>query len=187
MTSWGCDKKEEVPVSRISMVDIGSAAEDVKKAAADHERKYGRLTNMKRTLLHAVPAFKAYMEWYTLRDEIESFIGTKGVNIFSYAISTQNDCLICSTFFRRLLIESGENPERLELDEKEQLLVDFGRQLAKNANGVSDELFSRLQAFFDERQIVLLTAFAGLMIATNLFNNALRVPLDDYLENYRAK
>ncbi|OUM85945.1 MAG: hypothetical protein BAA01_15260 [Bacillus thermozeamaize] len=174
-------------MSRISLVDIGAAADDVKQAAADHEQKYGRITNMKRTLLHAVPAFQAYMEWYTLRDQIEPFIGKRGVYVFSHAISTQNECLICSTFFRRLLIESVEDPDRLELDEKEQVLVDFGRQLAKDANQVSDELFSRLQAFFDERQIVLLTAFAGLMIATNLFNNALRIPLDDYLENYRAK
>ena len=30
-------------------------------------------------------------------------------------------------------------------------------------------------------QIVALTAFGGLMVATNLFNNALQVDLDDYL------
>ena len=29
---------------------------------------------MKRTLLHNVPAFHAYMEWYTLRDQLASFI-----------------------------------------------------------------------------------------------------------------
>ena len=31
----------------------------------------------------------------------------------------------------------------------------------------------------------LLTAFGGLMIATNVFNNALRVDLDDYLLPFR--
>jgi hypothetical protein len=30
-----------------------------------------------------------------------------------------------------------------------------------------------------------LTAFGGLMVATNLFNNALKVDLDDYLHAYR--
>ena len=30
-----------------------------------------------------------------------------------------------------------------------------------------------------------LTAFAGLMVATNLFNNALHVDLDDYLQPSR--
>ena len=32
-----------------------------------------------------------------------------------------------------------------------------------------------------------LTAFGALMVATNVFNNALRVPLDEYLEPYPAR
>ena len=38
---------------------------------------------------------------------------------------------------------------------------------------------------FTPPQIVALTAFGGMMIATNVFNNALRVDLDGYLEPYR--
>jgi hypothetical protein len=33
---------------------------------------------------------------------------------------------------------------------------------------------------------VALTAFGAIMLATNVFNNALRVDLDGYLEPYRA-
>ena len=36
-------------------------------------------------------------------------------------------------------------------------------------------------------QIVALTAFGGLMVATNLFNNALQVDLDEYLHRYRKE
>jgi hypothetical protein len=32
---------------------------------------------------------------------------------------------------------------------------------------------------------VALTAFGGLMVATNLFNNAIKVDLDEYLVSYR--
>ena len=32
-----------------------------------------------------------------------------------------------------------------------------------------------------------LTAFGGLMVATNLFNNALKVDLDEYLHPYRRE
>jgi hypothetical protein len=32
---------------------------------------------------------------------------------------------------------------------------------------------------------VALTAFGALMVATNVFNNALDVPLDEYLEPFR--
>jgi alkylhydroperoxidase family enzyme len=65
--------------------------------------------------------------------------------------------------------------------------VAYGRQLAIDPNGVSDELFVRLVDHFTDDQIVTLTAFGGLMVATNLFNNALRVDLDEYLEPYRKE
>ena len=101
--------------------------------------------------------------------------------LFAHAISAGTDCLVCSTFFRRILIESGEDPDSLRLDDWEQTVVDYGRQLAEDPHGVSDELFARLAARLQPDQIVTLTAFGGLMVATNLFNNALRVDLDDYL------
>lgn len=172
-------------MSRVSMVEEANASPEVCREFAYQVEKNGRITNMKRTLLHSLPAYKAYMEWYTLRDEIEPFIGSRGVVIFSHAISTQSDCLICSTFFRRYLIDAGENPDELQLTDKEQLLVDYGRQIAADANGVSKDLFGRLKSYFSEKEVVLLTAFAGLMIATNLLNNALRVPLDDCLQPYK--
>ena len=170
---------------RVPMVEETEASEEARREFAYQVQKNGRITNMKRTLLHSLPAYKAYMEWYTLRDEIEPFIGARGVIVYSHAISSQTDCLICSTFFRRYLIDSGEDPVNLTLSPTEQLLVEYGQQLVKDANNVSDSLFSRLADTFDDRQIVLLTTFAGLMIATNLFNNALRIPLDDYLQDYR--
>jgi len=145
----------------------------------------GRVTNMKRTLAHSPPALQALMQWYPLRDAVRTFLGERLTTLFAYAVSTQTDCLICSTFFRRMLIEAGEQPDQLTLDEREQTVVDYGRQLARDANGVSDELYGRLARFLEPAQIVALTAFGGMMIATNIFNNALRVDLDEYLQPYR--
>jgi hypothetical protein len=42
-----------------------------------------------------------------------------------------------------------------------------------------------LTRFLEPAQIVAVTAFGGLMIATNVFNNALQVDLDDYLQPFR--
>ena len=113
------------------------------------------------------------------------FLGERLVNLFSYAISTENDCLICSTFFRRILLESGEDPDRFTLDEREEAVVEFGRQLVKPFSRVPDGLFARLRAQFTDEQIVALAAFGALMVATNVFNNALDVELDGYLEPYQ--
>jgi hypothetical protein len=49
---------------------------------------------------------------------------------------------------------------------------------------VPDDLFARLRAEFSEEHLVALTAFGAMMVATNVVNNALEVPLDEYLEGY---
>jgi alkylhydroperoxidase family enzyme len=146
---------------------------------------HGRTTNMKRTLARSPVALDALMTWYDLRAAIVPFLGERATTLFAHAISSGTDCLVCSTFFRRILIDSGEDPESLRLDDWEQTVVDYGRQLAVDPHGVSDGLFGRLAARLRPDQIVTLTAFGGLMVATNLFNNALRVDLDDYLQGYR--
>jgi len=57
--------------------------------------------------------------------------------------------------------------------------------LAKPLSRVSDELYARLVAVFSDEQIVALTSFGAMMVATNIVNNALEVDLDTYLEPYR--
>jgi alkylhydroperoxidase family enzyme len=150
-----------------------------------HVAEHGSVTNMKRTLAHSPVALRVLLEWYALRDEVLPFLGERLTNLFAHAISAQTDCLICSTFFRRILIDAGENPDALPLDAREQVVVEFGRHLAGDPNQVSDELFTQLAGYFKPDQIVSLTAFGGMMIATNVFNNAIRVDLDQYLWAYR--
>ncbi len=172
---------------RIRPAEYEETTPAVRAAHDEVVREHGRITNMKRTLLHSLPAFHALMEWYPLRDTVQPFLGERLTNLFAHAISAENDCLVCSTFFRRILIESGENPDRFALDEREQAVVEFGRQLAKPHARVPDGLFARLAAAFTDEQIVALTAFGALMVATNVFNNALDVDLDGYLEPYRKR
>jgi alkylhydroperoxidase family enzyme len=150
-----------------------------------HVAAHGSVTNMKRTLAHSPVALRVLLEWYALRDEVQPFLGERLTLLFAHAVSVQSDCLICSTFFRRLIVDADEDPDKLVLDAWEETVVEFGRQLARDANGVSDELFGRLAARLKPAQIVALTAFAGLMIATNVFNNAIQVELDEYLWLYR--
>jgi len=170
---------------RIHPVERAEAAPEIGAAYDGVVREHGRITNMKRTLLHSKPAFDALMEWYPLRDTVAPFLGERLTNIFAHAISSENDCLICSTFFRRILIDAGENPDQFSLDEREQAVVDFGRHLAKPFARVPDEVFARVAALFTEEQIVALTAFGAMMVATNIVNNVLDIPLDGYLEDYR--
>jgi len=157
------------------------------RAAAERQLELhgGRITNMKRTLLGHVPSFDAYMEWYTLKDELEPYIGERAVSLFAYAISDANDCLVCSVFFRRILIESGDDPDDPQVTETERLLLDWGRLIALDPHGIPPEFRARLEEAFSPRLRLILVAFAGLMVATNLVNTVGRVPLDEVLYDFR--
>src|ERR671938_1426687 len=114
---------------RITPITYDTAPPPVREAHDEHIRRHARITNMKRTLLNSLPAFHALMEWYPLRDTVQPFLGERLTTLFAHAISSETDCLICSTFFRRILIDAGESPEELALDEGEAMVVAFGRQL----------------------------------------------------------
>jgi alkylhydroperoxidase family enzyme len=174
-------------LARIERILDGDATEEQRvliKAIADSGQ---RVTNMKRTLARSKTALHALLEWYPLHDVVSPFLGERLTAIFCHAISARNDCLICSTYFRRELMDAGEDPDSLALDDREGTVVEFGRQIAVDANDVNDELYGRLAAYFTAEQIVDLTAFAGLMVATNIFNDALRIPLDEELYSYQAR
>jgi alkylhydroperoxidase family enzyme len=160
---------------------------DDARRAHDAHLGIARITNMKRTLLHSVPAFDALMTWYRLRDTVQPFLGERLTTIFAHAVSSETDCLICSTFFRRLLIDSGEDPDSLRMDEREVAVVAFARALAATPHRVPDKLYEHVAAHFSDEQMVALTAFGAMMVATNVINNVLQVPLDDYLEPYRKQ
>jgi alkylhydroperoxidase family enzyme len=166
------------------MTEYETADPEVKREYDYQIARHGRITNMKRTLLNSLPAYRAYMEWYTLRDQILPFVGERGVSLFSYAISSQNDCLICSLFFRKIIIDSGDDPDHPVLSETEKLLMDFGRALCRDPHHIEETLYAALQGRFNPQELVLLFAFAGIMYATNLFNTLAKVPLDEALYPY---
>lgn len=174
-------------MSYLPMTEYDSASEAVKHEYDDQIAKHGRITNMKRTLLHNVPAFKAYMEWYTLYDLIVPFTGERALTLFSFAISSGNECLICSNFFRKILVDSGDDPDNPNLSETEQLLMDFGAAICTDPHDIPDYIYDELKAKFNDEQIVLLISFAGIMYATNLFNTVAKVPLDEVLYKYVKK
>lgn len=173
-------------MARIEPVDETSAPAESVELAAAHAATGGRMTNMKWTLAHAPVALDALLQWYPLYDQVSPVLGERRTWLYCHAISTQSDCLICSTFFRRLLIDAGEDPAALELDEFDELIVDLGRRLAADPHTVDDTLHAALAARLTEPQIVTLIAFGAIMVATNVFNDAMGVELDDYLERYAA-
>ncbi len=164
---------------------------DFKALSAEAQSRYnaqieqnGKITNMKKTLLHSVSSFDALMSWYPLFQDLEKSIGYRAAIFYAYAISHENDCLICSVFFIKILKDLNIEYQDFAFDETENLLIEYARALVKHPHQIDDALRARLKARFSDADIVLLTSFASIMIATNLINTALNVPLDDYLFEY---
>lgn len=168
----------------ISQVQFEQANEAQRREFNDQIEKHGRITNMKKTLLHSVPSFKALMAWYTLQEEVAKVIGERATNFYCYAISTKNDCLICSLFFKKILTDLEIDFEAFEFTDQEQELIDYGRELVSNPSSIASKLIEKLKKRYNEEEIVLLTAFGAMMVATNLINTSLKVELDTVLKPY---
>ena len=171
-------------MTRIAPIDPVGAPETSRSLAEAHEAAGARMTNMKWTAARSPETLAMLLSWYPLFDRIAGFLGERRAQLLAHAISDRNDCLICSTFFRRILIDAGEDPADLRLDDEDELIVELGRALADDPH-IGDALYERLAARYSEQQLVELAGFGAIMVATNVFNDMLGVPLDDYLQPYR--
>lgn len=61
-------------------------------------------------------------------------------------------------------------------DEKERTALEYADSMTITGREVSDELFARLRRFFNEDEIVELTAVIAWENSSSKFNRALRVP-----------
>ncbi|GAB3952308.1 hypothetical protein GCM10028805_34090 [Spirosoma harenae] len=171
---------------RIEPLLVDEATPNVQAAFDAHVTDYpgSRITNMKATLGRSLLAFQVYMQWYPLYEEVKKTLGDRLAYLYAHAISEGSNCPLCTTFFRRIIIDNGEQPENLQLTDHEQKVVDFGSAIAQNKGEISDDLYAPMANQFTEHQLVILIAFAGQMIATNVFNNVLEVNIDEYLYPY---
>ena len=172
-------------MARISPIADNELQASVKLAFEKHVKEYnGRITNMKATLGHSLLAFEVYMQWYPLYREVETILGKRLAYLYAYAISKAADCPLCSTFFRKIIIDAGEKPESLVLEGTQKDIIDFGSSIAKYHGNISDHLFDNVASQYSKEDMVILIAFAGQMIATNVFNNVIETDIDEYLMEY---
>ena len=97
-------------MARIEPLATKEISPDVKIAFERHVQEYGgRITNMKATLGHSLIAFETYMRWYPLYSEVEKILGKRMASLYAHSISCAADCPLCSTFFRKIIIDSEKH------------------------------------------------------------------------------
>ena len=164
----------------VSYADEGTLTGEAKEIYDQAMARSGRVTNMVKTLLHNVPAFRA-LEFYPVQDALAERIGRRATYFYCYAISDADACLICTTVHAKYLKEMGIKPEDFEFTPEENALIAFGRAMVKDASNIPDEIYAKLKELFTDEEIVLITAVGCRMVSSNMFNLALKIDVDDYL------
>jgi hypothetical protein len=173
-------------MARIPQLAYDTATPEQQAAHNEELRLRGRMTNMKRTLLHSPAALRVYGEWFTLRDELRPVLDDRPIWIFAHAISLASGSVVGTNFMRRALIQGGDDPDALELTDAETLLQRLGSAIGQNPKSIPDDVWLALAARYADKTLVDLIAFAGLMVATNLFTDAVDTDLDAELLPFLA-
>jgi len=173
----------------VDPIDIADPALDAatRDAAANEAARAGRVTNMKRTLLRSLPAFTLFNDVLPLKASLRDAIGNRAVSVFSHAISEDAGCLLCSTYFRKALIEDGVSLQDFTPTAEEEDLIALAAVIASPGRTVDATLQRRLSARYPQKTLLELVAYGAAMLATNVLNTTLDVPLDVDLERFRAE
>lgn len=161
----------------IEKIDPEHASDEVQEAVRKHLACGYRITNEKLTLLHNVTCFEALeVQSYAVDRQLQRIVGKRAADIFEYAISQENDCIVCSTYFKKLLEGYGiTDMASFEFTDTERLLVDYAKAVATDRKRIPEELFARLKERFTQEEIVVITTMGVFMIANNYFNDILHV------------
>lgn len=164
----------------IDQLDLSDATPEQKAAHDEEMRLRGRMTNMKRTLLHSPVALRVYGEWFALRDELAPVIGDRAILTLCFAISAQMDNTVGIAFMRRgLAALSTDAIPAIEIDL--DAIEAFGKAFAADAKTIPSSVWEELSRVLPPRTLVDLTALAGIMMATNAFMNAVGTEPDPEL------
>jgi hypothetical protein len=138
----------------------------------------GPLSNLDRTLLGSATAFDSYAAWFVLRDELVPFLGERAVSLFCFAISDAYPAPYPTESFRRELELHGDDPLDPQVTEAERLLIRWGRGLGAGAASVPSELSAAVAQSFQPKLRLLLSAFAGMMVAVCTFTVVSETPFE---------
>jgi hypothetical protein len=142
------------------------------------------VTNTQKTLAHSMPAFEVYIQLYSLFEKVKDVTGKRTAALFAWSVSTASNSALCTSFFRKIIAEGGENPEEITLNDHEKVLLDFGSAISQHKGRIADHIYNSLAQYHNEEEMVLLIAFAGQLIATNIFNNVVETEIDESLTQY---
>lgn len=111
-------------------------------------------------------------EWYALSEELVPFIGERAYSLFAHAVFDESGHASAAEYFRGELTAAGTDVDDPQVTETERLLIDWGRQVARDAGGLDVTWRTRFETAFNPALRSAIIRFAALCIATSVVDAA---------------
>lgn len=174
-------------MARIKPLKKEEAQGEIKEMFEVMEKQFGMVPNLFATIAYYPKALKPILDLYQAIAK-ESTIEPRLQELANLEVSRINRCNYCLAHHAQMAKMAGVSDEQLKMlkagetaqsfTEKEKTIIEYARQVTKDAEAVSDDLFKRLSSYFIKSEIVNLTLIIGLMNVFNRFNGALGVELE---------
>lgn len=172
---------------RIKPLKIDQAQGETKDIFKVMKNNFGMVPNLFATIANYPKALKPLLDLYQAISK-ESTIEPRLQELANLEVSRINRCNYCLVHHSRMAKMFGLSDEQINalktenvnkgFTDKEQVVIEYARQVTKDAEEATEDLFKRLRSYFNDSQIVNLTLIIGLMNVFNRFNGALGVELE---------
>ena len=151
-------------MARINYIDESQTSNPEILEAFDRMiKKRGKLTNIYKTLAHKPEILKTISK----------------INRSAYCCHAHEQ-ISSKMGFSRDEIEEMNDPVSANISDAEKAALIYAEALTVNPGSIPDSVYSNLEKYYSESQIVEITALAALYNMINRFNEALKLDPEEY-------
>ena len=149
-------------------------------------KKYGSILNSSLLWARSPRLFLGLSVLYGALDRKTSPISPALRSLIIVRVSQLNGCAFCIDLNSSILLERGVPLSKVEelgiwqqsklFTDEEKIILEFTEAVTITEKSVSEDLFKRLKIFFNDDQIIELTATIAFQNMSTKFNTALKIP-----------
>jgi len=150
------------------------------------KKKYGSILNSSLLWARSPRLFLGLAFLYGALDRKTSPISHALRSLIIVRVSQLNECVFCIDLNSSILLHLGVPLSKVEelgdwrksklFNEEEKIVLEYTEAVTITNENVNEDLFSRLKEFFNDDQIIELTATIAFQNMSTKFNTALNVP-----------
>ena len=176
-------------MARINYIDESQTSNPEILEAFDRMiKKRGKLTNIYKTLAHKPEILKTigpFVAAVQKPDELDPklkeriILRVSKINRSAYCCHAHEQ-ISSKMGFSRDEIEEMNDPVSANISDAEKAALIYAEALTVNPGSIPDSVYSNLEKYYSESQIVEITALAALYNMINRFNEALKLDPEEY-------